>query len=75
MQLNSYTYDLKYHFAEKNNWNLSLGVNGMYQTNNAEKGTDFIIPSYKQFDLGPFALLKKSIGKLDLAGGVRYDIR
>lgn len=75
MQLNSYTYDLKYHFAEKNNWNISLGVNGMYQSNNVEKGTDFVIPSYKQFDFGPFALIKKSFGKLDIAGGLRYDIR
>ncbi len=75
MQLNSYTYDAKYHFAEKNNWNVSLGVNGMYQANNSTRGTDFIIPSYKQFDFGPFALVKKSIGKLDIAGGLRYDVR
>jgi len=75
LQLNSYTYDVKYHFAEKNNWNASIGINGMYQENHVEKGTDFIIPSYKQFDFGPFALLKKSIGKLDIAGGLRYDIR
>ncbi len=75
LQLNSYTYDVKYHLPEVNNWNLSLGVNGMYQDHNANDGTEFIIPSYRQFDIGGFALIKKSIGKLDIAGGLRYDIR
>jgi iron complex outermembrane recepter protein len=75
LQLNTWSYDLKYYLAELNGWNLSLGVNGMYQTNNATNGTEFIIPSYHQFDIGPFALLKKTIGKLDIAGGLRYDSR
>ncbi len=75
LQLNSYTYDVKYHFPENNNWNMSIGVNGMYQQHTATNGTEFIIPSYRQFDIGGFALVKKSIGKLDIAGGLRYDIR
>jgi iron complex outermembrane recepter protein len=75
LQLNTWSYDLKYYFPEFSGWNLSAGVNGMYQTNNANDGTEFIIPSYHQFDIGPFALLKKTIGKLDIAGGVRYDSR
>ncbi|MES2004564.1 MAG: TonB-dependent receptor [Bacteroidota bacterium] len=75
LQLNSYTYDIKYHLPEKNNWNLSVGLNGMYQQNTSTSGTAFIIPSYRQFDVGGFALVKKSIGKLDLAGGLRYDVR
>ena len=75
LQLNSYTYDVKYHLPEINNWNLSFGINGMYQDHNANEGTEFIIPSYHQFDIGGFALVKKSIGKLDIAGGLRYDIR
>ena len=75
LQLNSYTYDIKYHLPEQNNWNISLGVNGMYQQNTSTNGTEFIIPSYKQFDIGGFALVKKSIDKLDISGGIRYDIR
>ncbi len=75
LELNSYTYDVKYHLPEQNNWNVSIGVNGMYQTNTTTNGTEFIIPSYHQFDVGGFALAKKSIGKLDIAGGIRYDIR
>ena len=75
LQLNTFSYDIKYFFPEFNGWSLSAGVNGMYQTNDVSHGTEFIIPSYHQFDAGPFALLKKTIGKLDIAGGVRYDSR
>ncbi|MDB5211125.1 MAG: TonB-dependent receptor, partial [Sediminibacterium sp.] len=75
LQLNSYTYDIKYHLPEQNNWNVSIGINGMYQQNTSTNGTEFIIPSYKQFDIGGFALVKKSIDKLDLSGGLRYDVR
>lgn len=75
LKLNTYTYDIKYHFAERNNWDVSAGINGMYQTNNTLSGTQFIIPDYHQFDIGGFMTAKKTIGKLDLAGGLRYDIR
>jgi iron complex outermembrane receptor protein len=75
LQLNTYSYDVKYYLPEFSGWNLSFGVNGMYQENKVDQGTEFVIPSYHQFDLGPFALLKKTIGKLDLAGGIRYDRR
>ena len=75
LQLNTYSYDIKYYFPEFSGWNLSMGVNGMYQTNDVTSGTEFIIPSYHQFDVGPFALLKKTMGKLDIAGGLRYDSR
>jgi iron complex outermembrane receptor protein len=75
LELNSYTYDIKYHLPETNNWNVSVGVNGMFQQNTSTNGTEFIIPSYKEFEIGGFALVKKSIDKLDLAGGLRYDVR
>ena len=75
LQLHTLSYDAKYHLPEYNGWNISVGVNGMYQQNIATNGTDFIIPSYQQFDIGPFILAKKSFGKLDIAGGLRYDTR
>lgn len=75
LQLNSYTYDIKYHLPEMDNWNITFGVNGMYQNNTVTNGTEFIIPSYRQFDIGPFALAKKTFGKLDISGGIRYDLR
>ena len=73
--LNTYSYDVKYYFPEKNGWSVTGGVNGMYQTNNVTNGTEFIIPSYHQFDAGPFIFVKKSTEKLEIAGGLRYDIR
>lgn len=75
LQLNTYSYDIKYFFPEWSGWNLTAGVNGMYQDNTVTKGTDFIIPNYTQFDIGPFAMIKKTFNKLDIAGGVRFDSR
>jgi iron complex outermembrane recepter protein len=73
--LNAYTYDFKYSFPEWERWNLTLGLNGQYVNNTVTGGTEFIIPSYHQFDIGPFFLLKKSFDKLDISGGLRYDSR
>ncbi|MDB5222662.1 MAG: hypothetical protein JWN83_1329 [Chitinophagaceae bacterium] len=73
--LNTVSYDAKYNFAQKNGWGITAGINGMYQNNNAEKGTEFIIPSYHQFDIGPFIFITKTIKDLELAGGLRYDTR
>ncbi|MDE3144907.1 MAG: TonB-dependent receptor, partial [Bacteroidota bacterium] len=71
----SFNYDVKYSLKNINEWNITLGLNGMYQNNNVTDGSDFVIPSYHQFDLGSFATAKKTFGKLDIAGGIRYDIR
>jgi iron complex outermembrane receptor protein len=75
LQLNTISYDIKYHMPEMKLWNFSLGFNGMYQNNNVTSGTNFVIPSYSQVDFGPFAIAKKSYGKFDFEGGIRYDIR
>src|SRR5207244_3307812 len=69
------TYDIKYYLPETNNWSITTGVNGMYQHNSSTNGTEFLIPSYNQFDFGPFVMAKKTFGKVDVAGGLRYDIR
>ncbi|MCW3092403.1 MAG: TonB-dependent receptor [Ferruginibacter sp.] len=75
LSLNTFSYDAKYYFPEKNGWDITAGVNGMYQKNSVEKGTEFIIPSYNQFDAGPFLFIKKAMKKLEVAGGLRYDTR
>ncbi len=73
--LNTYTYDFKFSLPTLNGWETMFGVNGMYQQNKNNGATEFVIPDYRSLDAGPFAYTKKSIGKLDIAGGVRYDIR
>ncbi|HTI94475.1 MAG TPA: TonB-dependent receptor, partial [Puia sp.] len=75
LQLNSLTYDVKYFLPEFDNWNVTVGLNGMYESNNSTDGTEFVIPSYHQFDIGPFLLAKRTFDKLDIAGGVRFDSR
>ncbi len=73
--LNSFTYNAKYYFTDIKGWKPVLGINGMYQTNNADNGTEAIIPTYKLFDAGGFGVITKSFNKLEISGGVRYDIR
>jgi iron complex outermembrane recepter protein len=74
LDLKTFTYDIKYTLPEIKGWEETIGINGMYQLN-TNKGTEFIIPDYNQFDIGPFFLATKSVGKLDLSAGVRYDTR
>jgi len=75
LKLNTYSYDAKYYFHERKGFSVTTGINGMYQNNNVSSGTEFIIPSYHQFDVGPFVYAKKTLGNLEIAGGVRYDVR
>jgi iron complex outermembrane receptor protein len=75
LQLTTYTYDFKYNFNIAKDYETSVGLNGMYQENTLGYSTDFPIPAYHQFDIGPFFVVKKSFGKLDLSGGARYDTR
>jgi iron complex outermembrane receptor protein len=74
LDLKTLTYDIKYIIPESKGWETTVGINGMYQQN-TNKGTEFIIPDYNQFEIGPFFLTTKTIGKLDLSAGARYDTR
>jgi iron complex outermembrane receptor protein len=73
--LNTYNYDLRYAAPTWQGIETTLGLNGMYQTNINRDATDFPIPDYSLFDVGGYLYLKKSFGKLDLSGGLRYDTR
>ena len=73
--LNSYTYDTRYFFTEKNGWKPVIGINGMYQTNNSSNGTEAIVPSYSLLDAGGFGVITKSFHNLEISGGLRYDVR
>lgn len=72
--LQTVNYNVQYHFAEKNNWKTSIGVNGMQQRN-LNKGTEALIPEYSLFDAGAFVYTQKRIDRLTLSGGVRFDNR
>jgi iron complex outermembrane receptor protein len=74
LDLKTLTYDIKYNIPESKGWETTIGINGMYQQN-TNKGTEFVIPDYDQFEIGPFFLTTKTLGKLDLSAGARYDTR
>jgi len=75
LELTTYTYDVKYNFVIGRGYETTLGLNGMYQNNALGYATDFPIPAYTQFDFGPFFVIKKAFGKLDLSAGARFDTR
>ena len=72
--LNSINYDVRYLLPEKNNFDISFGINGMQQTSQ-NKGIEFLVPEYNLLDAGIFAIVKKSFTKLDISGGLRFDSR
>jgi len=71
---NAATYDVHYISPLINGFNFSSGVNGVYQSSKS-LGTLLLIPNYNLFEIGAFAILNKSFGKLNLSGGLRYDTR
>ncbi len=72
--LKTITYTAQFHLQERNSWKTSVGVNSMQQQN-TNKGAEQIIPDYKLFDLGGYVFTQKSLNKLTLSGGLRYDTR
>jgi iron complex outermembrane receptor protein len=72
--LHTVNYNVIYFLPQKNKWQLSTGVSGMAQQNK-NRGEEFIIPEYQLFDWGVFAFIKRPIGNVDIAGGIRFDQR
>ena len=72
--LHTINYDLRYVLPDVNTWNFTLGLNGMKQISQ-NKGIEFLVPDYTLFDIGAYVIAKKTINKLDISGGLRYDIR
>ncbi|MEC5148036.1 TonB-dependent receptor [Chitinophaga sp. 212800010-3] len=73
--LNTLNYDVRYNLPSLNGLETTAGINGMYQENKSRNGTDFPIPDYNLFDIGGFLFAKKTFGKVDVSGGIRYDNR
>lgn len=73
--LNTFNYDFKYNLPDFAGLESTVGLNGMYQANRSKAATDFPIPDYDLFDVGAFYFAKKSMGKVDISGGIRIDRR
>ncbi|ALL08479.1 energy transducer TonB [Pedobacter sp. PACM 27299] len=74
LNLNSYTYDVKYYFPNAGKWEPAIGVQGMYQ-NNVNKGDEFLIPDYNSNNIGAFVYLKRNFEKGAFNIGARYDYK
>jgi len=72
--LNSYNLEARYNLPEVNKYNFSFGTNVMYQTSK-NKGTEYLIPDYNLSDIGLFGIINKSFSKLNISGGLRFDLR
>ncbi|HEK20033.1 MAG TPA: TonB-dependent receptor [Bacteroidetes bacterium] len=73
--LSTINYDLRYSPPTIKEWETSFGINGFYQNNASKDATDFPIPDYHLFDIGGFVFAKKTFGKIDISGGIRFDTR
>lgn len=72
--LKTITYTAQFRLAEINGWKNSIGINGMQQ-NNSNRGVEQLIPDYNLFDFGIYGFTQKTINKITLSGGLRFDNR
>jgi iron complex outermembrane recepter protein len=72
--LGTFTYTSGYHFKIADEWESSVGFNGMTQSNR-NKGVETLIPEYRLFDLGAYFFTSRKMEKFTFSGGLRYDIR
>jgi iron complex outermembrane recepter protein len=72
--LNTFNYDFHLVSQPVKDLEVTFGLNGMIQLNE-NRGAEFLIPDYNLADGGLFAVLRKTSGKFDFSGGLRYDLR
>jgi iron complex outermembrane receptor protein len=75
VQLTTLNYGLRYNAPSFLGIEVSIGANGMYQSNRNLAATDFPIPDYRLFDFGTYGYTKWKQGRWSIAGGIRYDHR
>jgi len=72
--LQTVNYALSWHLPQTKNFKTTIGVNGMYQTNQ-NKAEEVLIPDYNLFDIGGFVFTQYTKNKLTVSSGIRYDTR
>jgi iron complex outermembrane recepter protein len=72
--LSTFNYSVHWQLPEMKEWHTSIGMNGMFQSNE-NKAEEVLIPEYDLFDLGGFVYAQRSFRKTTLSGGVRFDHR
>ncbi|NMH27730.1 TonB-dependent receptor [Flavobacterium silvaticum] len=74
MKLQTFNYDLKYHFPAWGKTELIAGTQGMHQTN-TNSGEEMLIPDAQVNDFGVFATANHDFGSQVIQAGIRYDNR
>jgi iron complex outermembrane recepter protein len=74
LQLDSWTYDLRYTYLLFKSLELVGGISGMIQGNH-NHGTEYIIPDFELQDLGGFVYAKQTWDRFTINLGFRYDYR
>jgi len=72
-RLHTINYDVHY-TATKELWQWAAGISGMWQ-HSENLGEEFLIPSYRLFDIGAFASVTRHFEQWTLSGGLRFDHR
>ncbi|MBK1896771.1 TonB-dependent receptor [Chryseobacterium paridis] len=75
VRLNTLNYGVRYNFPKFSSVEISTGINGMVQNNKNKSATDFPIPDYDLSEGGAYVYGKWKYNRLNINGGVRYDIR
>ncbi len=73
-QIKTQTLDLIYHPELTNNFTGTYGVTGSTQ-GNVFKGIRYLVPNFRNYSGGSFAIERWSKNKLSLEAGLRYDYR
>ena len=74
LKLHTLNCNINYNVGRLTEWKLAVGSSGMYQKS-VNCGDEFLIPDYNLIDAGVFGVASRSIGEVDLNGGLRWDIR
>ena len=74
MHLETFNYDVKYHFPARGKFETIVGVQGMFQTNN-NLAEEILIPDASTTDAGILATTHYHLEKIDFQAGLRYDFR
>jgi len=74
LELFTHSLDLQYHHVPRAGWTGTLGVSGMRQ-GNLSPGRSFLIPQYRLYTSGIYALEQRTISRVTMSVGARFDAR
>lgn len=72
LMLHTVNYNLNYRQGNTDGWQWTAGTGGQMQRS-VNKGTEFLVPSYKSAGIGLYATAMRQLGAFDVSGGLRYD--